>query len=107
MRKLSIVSFAAFLVGCQSGFYGTYPETRISYVQDGKNCVYTEEYGEWTYGIDVEKSPENEYFVISNKRQVIFENTDCSKVIDSHLKKEKDVYNDYNLKRPVKIERLI
>ena len=52
MRKLSIISFAAFLVGCQSGFYGTYPETRISYVQDGKNCVYTEEYGEWTYGIE-------------------------------------------------------
>lgn len=107
MKRVFVILSMVFLSACQSHFYGTYPETIIKYTQDGKHCIYTEEYGEWTYGIDTDKAPQEEYFIIANKRQVIFENTDCSKVIDAHLLKERDVYSNYKIERPVHIERLI
>lgn len=106
MKNIIFIFAAIGLTACQSSLYGTYPETRISYKQDGKSCVYTEEYGEWTYSVDFNKMPENEYFIIANKRQVIFENTDCSKVIEAHLEKDRDVYSNYKIERPVHIEKL-
>lgn len=71
------------LCGCQTQFYSL---VDVSWKQNGKDCVYTEQFGEVRKEWDFKNNKEKDEKYISVVKQLNYGNTSCDKVIDAELK---------------------
>ena len=84
MKKSLLIIISCTLLGACSHPYHSL--IKVSWEQEGKNCVYTESYGEirqeWDFEQD--KLERNEYIV--SVKTMKYGNTSCEKIIDFELK---------------------
>ena len=63
-----------------------YSLTKVSWTQEGKNCVYQENYGDMREEWNIEKFKYEKKEYISSVRTIKYGNTPCEKIIDAELK---------------------
>ena len=83
--KKKYIAFMALplLCGCQVSSYSV---VDVSWKQNGKDCVYTEQLGEirreWNFDTDAEEDKK----YISVVKTLSYGNSSCEKIIDAELK---------------------
>lgn len=84
MKKIFVALTICTLAGGCIPPSSSQPLVKVSWEQDGKNCLYKESFGEirneWLFGAFVDK----EY--INVVKTIEYGNTSCEKVIDAELK---------------------
>lgn len=88
MKKFFVAALCVFTAGCQIPQYPdpSHALTKVSWKQEGKDCVYEEFYGSIKQQWDIKegKHKNNEY--VNAVKTITYGNTLCSKVIDAELK---------------------
>jgi hypothetical protein len=95
MQKLILLSTIIAITGCAT-ITPNSQNTLIKYEQDGTTCNYIEEYGEFPLEIDKNyEYTEMKAFILRNRREVQYANTNCTKIIDEDMKNTDKQYSFY------------
>lgn len=82
-KKILVFAVLPLMCGCQAPSYSV---VDVSWKQNGKDCVYTEQLGEirreWNFDTDAEEDKK----YISVVKTLSYGNSSCEKIIDAELK---------------------